>query len=648
MKILRREIHPHVRVLDEKAGLVEYVASDETLDSYREIIRADCWKFDDFQKNSPFVDSHNYGSIDFLLGRVVDFAVRKKELVETVKWAIDVPTNLLAQKGFQMTAAGYLKAVSVGFVPVATVTPYDRDKSGWLANCEELHLDPNQTECQCIYTEAQQKELSACIVGANPNAVAQIEKAYQAGILNDSDLQQFSRMSPDFSRAFEQRKHRPRAYSFASSPQPDAVSAMVKALGGTPSPTNPQPQPSPMQSTISSTDFSRLSGASKRAFENLEFARRAGNETEIERAVLRVSASLERERNSAYGNPIERYLEAKPERRFFWNGVIRKIGGCLKVKSLEYEAVQRAVSGVNLQDQFGAGMLLAVPVGDELYDLLLHYGAYKYLGLRKLIGAYTRFAEVTAFPNAVFITPSMQGNTTIPDDTAYAGTAVTPDANTIATIIKASLAWLQDQKVDYSNVIVSKIVMAVAARIDWGCFSGTGQDDVKNGMTVGIFNNPNVKVFQTAVAKSQIAALERTDFINTIALVNVAALQRMDEQPPRWYISPVFIPQLLLLKDGVGPQYLLKSPAETGGDWRLVGFPVTWAAQAPTATVAGSNVAAFGNPDAYLVALQEKFELTRADSGAEFADASIRFRAVGRGQSMMRDVGGFALLQLGG
>ena len=47
---LIRTIHPEIRVIDEAEGLVEYVASDESIDSYREIIRAKGWKFNLFKK----------------------------------------------------------------------------------------------------------------------------------------------------------------------------------------------------------------------------------------------------------------------------------------------------------------------------------------------------------------------------------------------------------------------------------------------------------------------------------------------------------------------------------------------------------------------------------------------------------------------
>ena len=649
MKTLRRTLHPQTRVLDEKQGLVEYVASNERLDSYNEIIRADGWRFDDFQKNSPFVDSHNYSSIDCLLGKVIDFKVSGKRLVETVKWAIDVPENLLAQKGFAMTAAGYLKAVSVGFTPIGTVTPYDHDREDWLANCEELGIDPKTTDCRCIYVEQQQKELSACVIGANPDALANVEKALRAGVLNDSDIQKFSRMNPGFGREFEKRTHRPRSYSFSSHGQDDAVKKMTAALGIRPEEVQP-----PAATNVSDENFlsdlneKGLRAISPRSFEGIEIARRRGNQAEIERAVHVSFASDARARRHAFGDPVENYLSADPERRFFWNGLLRAFVGKMKMDTPEYRAVKKAVSGINVQDTFGTGLLLAVPVADELFDLVLDTGQFKYLGHRKMVGAYTKFAEVTALPTAVFITPTMQGNTTIPDDAAYSGVQVTPDANTIACIIKASVAWVADEKVDFSNVIVEKITRAVAARIDYGAFQGNGNNDTTNGMTTGIFENPNVKVFVLPAAENAVSTLQRADFINTIGLVNVAALQRMDRQPPRWYIAPAFIPQLLLLKDGVGPQYLLKTPAETQGEWHLCGFPVTWASQAPTAVAPGSNIAAFGNPDAYIVALQERFDFTRADKGAEFADVSIRFRAIARGQSMMRDASGFALMQLAG
>ena len=185
MNKLTRTIHPEVRVLDAAKGLVEYIASDETLDSYREIIRADGWRFTNFKKNAPFVDSHDYSTIEKLLGNVVDFRVAGKKLVETVQWAVDVADAKLAQLGWKLTASGYLKAVSVGFFPVKQVTRWDADQAGYLAELTSLGLAP-ESGVRAIYQQQEQIELSACIIGANPNALA---KSYKAGVLNDADLE---------------------------------------------------------------------------------------------------------------------------------------------------------------------------------------------------------------------------------------------------------------------------------------------------------------------------------------------------------------------------------------------------------------------------------------------------------------------------
>ncbi|MDE3084490.1 MAG: hypothetical protein KGJ37_04615 [Verrucomicrobiota bacterium] len=187
MNTLRREIHPEIKVLDEKKGLLEYVASDETIDSYGEIVHAAGADFSRFQKNAPFVDSHDYSSIEKLLGKVVDFAVRGARVVETVQWAVDVPENFAAQKGFAMAAAGYLKAVSIGFIPLEYATPFDR-ATDW-QSALELVGQAKDSAVRCIYTKWLQLELSACVIGANANAVA---RAYKAGILNDADLEKIS------------------------------------------------------------------------------------------------------------------------------------------------------------------------------------------------------------------------------------------------------------------------------------------------------------------------------------------------------------------------------------------------------------------------------------------------------------------------
>jgi hypothetical protein len=185
--LLRRVIHPEVRVVDGKKGLVEYVASDETVDSYREVVRAEGWRFDHFKKNAPLVDSHDYSTIEHLVGKVVDFTVKGKRLIETAQWAIDVADNKLAQLGWKMTEAGYLRAVSVGFWPVKMVSRWDANPQGFNQQIADMGLKAEDANCpRVVYLEQQQIELSVCIIGANPNALA---KAYKAGVVTEGEIE---------------------------------------------------------------------------------------------------------------------------------------------------------------------------------------------------------------------------------------------------------------------------------------------------------------------------------------------------------------------------------------------------------------------------------------------------------------------------
>lgn len=184
MKLIR-SITPEVKIIDARLGLVDYVASDETVDCYREIIKASGWKFTHFKKNAPFVDSHNYGCISKLLGKVVDFRVESKQLIERVQWAADIAENAMAQLGWKLTLGGYLKAVSVGFFPTKSVSRWDSDATGYQAALKEAGVDPGKTQVDRVFLEQEQIELSACIIGANPNALA---KAHQDGAVKDADL----------------------------------------------------------------------------------------------------------------------------------------------------------------------------------------------------------------------------------------------------------------------------------------------------------------------------------------------------------------------------------------------------------------------------------------------------------------------------
>lgn len=195
MTTQRRTIPVQTRILNEGEGLVEYIASDASLDSYQESILPGGWRFDRFAKNAPFVDSHNYGSIEHLLGRVESWRTEQGKLINVVRWALDVADSYLVRLGWKLTVGKYLRAVSVGFDPLRWIS---RGQDGWSEALARTGMSEEDAgRCQRIWVEQQQIELSACIIGANPSAVA---RAVAAGAVGGGDLEPlgFSPADVDF------------------------------------------------------------------------------------------------------------------------------------------------------------------------------------------------------------------------------------------------------------------------------------------------------------------------------------------------------------------------------------------------------------------------------------------------------------------
>lgn len=176
-----RTIHPEVKILSEADATVEYVASDASLDSYREIVDPKGARFTRFEKNAPFVDSHDYSTIERMLGSVEHFEVKGGQVIERVRWAVN--DSPLAALGFKLTKSGHLKAVSIGFMAVKMLW---RDEPEFADAVKEMKLPVEiAAQCRCIHSVWEQIELSACIIGANPNALA---KAFDEGALKEEDL----------------------------------------------------------------------------------------------------------------------------------------------------------------------------------------------------------------------------------------------------------------------------------------------------------------------------------------------------------------------------------------------------------------------------------------------------------------------------
>jgi HK97 family phage major capsid protein len=252
-----------------------------------------------------------------------------------------------------------------------------------------------------------------------------------------------------------------------------------------------------------------------------------------------------------------------------------------------------------------------------------------------------KYVKVTQPAWAVFLTPTQQGKVTIPTDGVMAGDQVCELANTIAVLAEISIELVQDGKTVLSEAVLRAISEGHGRAVDYACFQGNGNDDPQNGTQTGIFVDNNIPAALAANGETNVGALTRDDFIAAVAAVAPSALTRA----PRWFISPALLPKLLKLRDGQGPKYLLRTPAQTEGEWELVGFPITWSIQAPGNDVAGQKVAAFGAPEGYLVALQEKMEILASDA-SRFPAAVRQMRLANRGRVETRESTWLATLAL--
>lgn len=155
--------------------IVDFTASDDTLDRYDEVVTASGWKLDNYQKNPVFQNSHKYGDVMFTLGKALITEVRGGALYQRILFAVDI--NPIAKIAYDMYRQKFLNAVSVGFIPIR-----------WETGSE-------QSAYRRKYLEQELLELSAVSIPANPNALV---NAIKAGAVDKADVRELA----DFLKQF--------------------------------------------------------------------------------------------------------------------------------------------------------------------------------------------------------------------------------------------------------------------------------------------------------------------------------------------------------------------------------------------------------------------------------------------------------------
>lgn len=93
---------------------IRFVASDESMNRYGQIVRLSGWELENYRKNPVLLWQHN--SDDLPIGRVA-IGVIGNQLIADAEFATE-DLNPFAEKVYQMAKAGFINAVSVGFMPL--------------------------------------------------------------------------------------------------------------------------------------------------------------------------------------------------------------------------------------------------------------------------------------------------------------------------------------------------------------------------------------------------------------------------------------------------------------------------------------------------------------------------------------------------
>ena len=175
---IRAGLHCTVRDVAGSDPVMDFIASDETIDRYNEQIKQNGWQLDNFLANPVIPDCHDYSSISKILGKDIlgkADQVQNGQLCTRVLFAVDNPMGNLAYK---MSKGGFIKSQSVGFIPLEWTNGNAADQ-------------PDRT-----YTKCELLEKSLVVVPANPGATVGL--ALKSGAIKRADLTALSAFIKEF------------------------------------------------------------------------------------------------------------------------------------------------------------------------------------------------------------------------------------------------------------------------------------------------------------------------------------------------------------------------------------------------------------------------------------------------------------------
>jgi HK97 family phage prohead protease len=143
---------------ESKARTVQFIASDESVDRYGDIIRADGWDLSNYKKNPVMLFGHN--SREPPIGTTEVWVNNKKQLMAKATF-LPEGVSAFADEIWRIVDAGALRAMSVGFLPTEApnlIWKNDDEETGIVTGFE--------------FIAQELLENSVVPVPANPQAIA--------------------------------------------------------------------------------------------------------------------------------------------------------------------------------------------------------------------------------------------------------------------------------------------------------------------------------------------------------------------------------------------------------------------------------------------------------------------------------------------
>jgi HK97 family phage major capsid protein len=382
-------------------------------------------------------------------------------------------------------------------------------------------------------------------------------------------------------------------------------------------------------------DQTRWPAGLKTAMEDFTKAKDAVNGLDtgfknFDRKLKELENLLRLEVRSSFGNPIQR-ISNNEELRQRFNCAIR-----LAVDSQgDMQRLLKAQIKAIGEDTSPGSTMINTALFREIYDTLAQYGAWNTLGVRRMGTKLTRLPVKTARPVAQWI---LTEGGAIADDTNKAGTEVTLQVEVLAVLLNISLQLLQDSEFDVTADVMDDFAEAFSYQLDYTAFQGNGTADSNNGGYTGLLGFGTAAV--AIATHTSVSKLTLDDFVATRNAVDAGVLSR----PNRWWMHPYILGKICLIKDANGRpifQTALEAPTVTLGS--ILGAPITPVAAMPSADTASSKVAAYGDPNGFVVGIREDFNFEASDH-YKWNALQRSFRGYGRAGVVGRKAGAFGIL----